>query len=47
MTMMDSDEHRVMRVVFTAPKKAKDILLKLNMPHNGLSACSEVVGANA
>ena len=34
MTMMDSVEHGVMRVVFTAPKKAKEILAKLNMPHN-------------
>ena len=35
MTMMDSAEHGVMRVVFAAPKKAKEILSKLNMP------CSE------
>ncbi len=34
MTMMDSVEHGVMRVVFTAPKKAHEILAKLNMPHN-------------
>jgi len=34
MTMMDSVEHGVMRVVFTAPKKAKEVLAKLNMPHN-------------
>ena len=34
MTMMDSVEHGVMRVVFTAPKKAKEILAKVNMPHN-------------
>ncbi len=33
-TMMDSAEHGVMRVVFTAPKKAKEILDKLNMPYN-------------
>ena len=34
MTMMDSAEHGVMRVVFASPKKAKEILSKLNMPHN-------------
>ena len=34
MTMMDSVEHGVMRVVFTAPKKAKEVLAKINMPHN-------------
>ena len=34
MTMMDSVEHGVMRVVFTAHKRAKDVLAKLNMPHN-------------
>ena len=34
MTMMDSVEHGVMRVVFTAPQKAKEVLAKLNMPHN-------------
>ena len=34
MTMMDSVEHGVMRVVFSAPKKAKEALLKLNMPYN-------------
>jgi len=34
MTMMDSVEHGVMRVVFTAPKRAKEILSKLNMPCN-------------
>ena len=34
MTMMDSVEHGVMRVVFTAPKKAEEVLAKLNMPHN-------------
>ena len=33
-TMMDSVEHGVMRVVFTAPEKAKKVLAKLNMPHN-------------
>ena len=34
MTMMDSVEHGVMRVVFTAPKKANEVLAKINMPHN-------------
>jgi hypothetical protein len=34
MTMMDSVEHGVMRVVFAAPEKAKEVLAKLNMPHN-------------
>ena len=34
MTMMDSAEHGVMRVVFTAPKKAKEILSMLNMSYN-------------
>ncbi|MHC4456299.1 MAG: ACT domain-containing protein [Planctomycetota bacterium] len=34
MTMMDSAEHGVMRIVFAAPKKAKEILTKLNMPYN-------------
>ena len=34
MTMMDSVEHGVMRVVFTAPKKAKEVFAKINMPHN-------------
>jgi hypothetical protein len=34
MTMMDSVEHGVMRVVFTSPQKAKEVLAKLNMPHN-------------
>jgi len=34
MTMMDSVEHGVMRVVFAAPKKAKEVLAKLNMPYN-------------
>jgi len=31
-TMMDSMEHGVMRVVFAAPEKAKKVLEKLNMP---------------
>ncbi len=34
MTMMDSVEHGVMRVVFAAPKKAKEVLSRLNMPYN-------------
>ena len=33
-TMMDSVEHGVMRVVFTAPEKAKKSLGKLNLPYN-------------
>ena len=33
-TMMDSVEHGVMRVIFAAPKRAKEVLLKLNMPYN-------------
>jgi len=33
-TMMDSEEHGVMRVIFESPKKAKEILTKLNMPYN-------------
>lgn len=33
-TMMDSVEHGVMRVVFTAPEKARKVLEKLNMPYN-------------
>ena len=34
MTMMDSVEHGVMRVVFAAPEKAKEVLSRLNMPCN-------------
>jgi hypothetical protein len=34
MTMMDSVEHGVMRVVFESPLKAKEALSKLNMPCN-------------
>lgn len=34
MTMMDSAEHGVMRVVFAAPEKAREALIKLNMPYN-------------
>jgi len=33
-TMMDSVEHGVMRVIFATPKKAKEVLSKLNMPYN-------------
>jgi hypothetical protein len=32
MTMMDSVEHGVMRVVFTKPEPARDVLKKLNLP---------------
>ena len=32
MTMMDSVEHGVMRVVFTKPEPARDILKNLNLP---------------
>jgi len=34
LTMMDSVEHGVMRVVFAEPDKAKEILSKANMPYN-------------
>ena len=34
MTMSDSVEHGVMRVIFGAPKKAKEMLSKLNMPYD-------------
>jgi hypothetical protein len=34
MTMMDSAEHGVMRVIFGAPKRAKEVLTKLNMQYN-------------
>ncbi len=33
-TMMDSVEHGVMRVVFEKPDKAREVLSKLNMPYN-------------
>jgi hypothetical protein len=33
-TMMDSAEHGVMRVVFEAPEKARQVLTGLNMPFN-------------
>jgi hypothetical protein len=32
MTMMDSVEHGVMRVVFTRPEPAREVLKKLNLP---------------
>ena len=32
MTLMDSAEHGVMRVVFAKPDRARDILTKLNLP---------------
>ncbi len=32
MTMMDSVEHGVMRVVFTKPEPAREVLTKLNLP---------------
>ena len=34
MTMMDSVEHGVMRVVFAKPEEAKEVLSHLNMPYN-------------
>ena len=33
-TMMDSVEHGVMRVVFDNPAKAREVLQKLNLPYN-------------
>lgn len=33
-TMMDSAEHGVMRVVFEEPDKAREVLERLNMPYN-------------
>jgi hypothetical protein len=33
-TMMDSVEHGVMRIVFADPEKAREVMLKLNMPYN-------------
>jgi len=33
-TMMDSAEHGVMRVVFEEPEKAREILSRLNLPYN-------------
>jgi hypothetical protein len=34
MTMMDSVEHGVMRVIFETPEKAREVLTRLNMPCN-------------
>jgi hypothetical protein len=34
MTVMDSMEHGVLRVVFAEPEKAREVLAKLNAPHN-------------
>ena len=34
LTMMDSVEHGVMRVIFEEPDRARDVLIKLNMPYN-------------
>lgn len=34
LTMMDSVEHGVMRVIFEKPEQAREILSKLNMPCN-------------
>ena len=34
MTMMDSVEHGVMRVIFETPKEAREVLAQLNMPCN-------------
>jgi len=34
MTMMDSAEHGVMRVVFETPREAKTVLVGLNMPYS-------------
>jgi hypothetical protein len=33
-TMMDSVEHGVMRIVFAEPGKAKEVFSKINMPYN-------------
>ena len=34
MTMMDSVEHGVMRVVFAEPEQARELMTKLNLPFN-------------
>jgi len=34
MTMMDSVEHGVMRVVFDGAKRAKEVLSRVNLPYN-------------
>ncbi|MHC4618611.1 MAG: ACT domain-containing protein [Planctomycetota bacterium] len=33
-TMMDSVEHGVMRIVFAEPDRARDVFSKVNMPYN-------------
>ncbi|HUW18878.1 MAG TPA: ACT domain-containing protein [Sedimentisphaerales bacterium] len=33
-TMMDSVEHGVMRVVFAEPERAKEVFARINMPYN-------------
>ena len=33
-TMMDSVEHGVMRIVFSEPERAQDVFAKINMPFN-------------
>ncbi len=40
MTMMDSAEHGVMRVVFDSPDKARKVLQNLNMPFSETSVLS-------
>ena len=40
MTMMDSTEHGVMRVIFSDPEKAKEVLVKLNMSYNETNVLS-------
>jgi len=43
-TMMDSAEHGVMRVVFESSQRAKKVLAKLNMPYNGTEVlCVELM----
>lgn len=34
LTVMDSVEHGVLRIVFATPDKAREVLAKLNMPYN-------------
>ena len=34
MTVMDSVEHGVMRVVLESPAKTREVLTRINMPHN-------------
>jgi len=33
-TMMDSEEHGVMRVIFASPERAKAVFARLNMPYS-------------